>query len=105
MSMILRACCKHMSYLKGSGGVDDPTGEDELCDLQKDRGEMINRATDPAHREVLLQHRAILGRHIRDTRDPFYAYLVVTNERWHSHALDYGQHRGPPPPMAFTSRR
>lgn len=30
------------SYLEGSSGVDDPTGEDESCDLQEDRGEIVS---------------------------------------------------------------
>ena len=30
------------SYLEGRSGVDDPTGEDESCDLQEDRGEIVS---------------------------------------------------------------
>ena len=99
-----------MDFLEGdmvvvSGGADDPTGGEELYDLQEDHGEMVNRAADPAHREVLSQHRAMLGRHIRDTGDPFYSYAVVADERWRSHASGYGHHRGPTAPLAFDSRR
>tara|TARA_Y100001934_G_scaffold153325_1_gene183753 strand:- start:587 stop:2035 length:1449 start_codon:yes stop_codon:yes gene_type:complete len=103
--MIRSARYKYTSYLEGSGGADDPTGGEELYDLQEDPGEMVNRAADPAHREVLSQHRAMLGRHIRDTGDPFYSYAVVADERWRSHASGYGHHRGPTAPLAFDSRR
>ena len=103
--MIRSSRYKYTSYLEGSGGADDPTGGEELYDLQEDPGEMVNRAADPAHREVLSQHRAMLGRHIRDTGDPFYSYEVVADERWRSHELGYGHHRGPTAPLAFVSRR
>ena len=97
--MIRSARFKYTSYLEGSGGADDPTGGEELYDLQVDRGEMVNLAADPEYREVLLQHRDMLRRHIREQADPFYTQKVVVNQRWRSHALGYQHHSGPTAPM------
>ncbi len=59
---------KYVSYLEGSGGVDDPTGGEQLYDLRQDRFEVINLATDPTYRAVLLEHRAMLQRHVREQK-------------------------------------
>lgn len=91
---------KYVSYLEGSGGVDDPTGGEQLYDLRQDRFEVINLATDPTYRAVLLEHRAMLQRHVREQNDPFYAQKVVVDKKWRSHAWGYRHHEGPPAPMA-----
>lgn len=100
--MIRSARYKYTSYLEGSGGVDDPTGGEELYDLELDRGELVNLAADPQHREVLLQHRDMLKRHIQQQQDPFYVQKVVVDERWRSHALGYQHHSGPTAPMVAS---
>lgn len=93
---------KYTSYLEGSGGADDPTGGEELYDLARDRGEMVNLAADPAYRDVLLQHRAMLKRHIHEQQDPFYSLEVVADKRWRSHTLGYQHHSGPTAPMVAS---
>ena len=98
--MIRSARFKYTCYLEGSGGADDPTGGEELYDLETDRGEMVNLAADPAYRAVLLEHREMLKRHIREQEDPFYTQKVVVDKRWRSHALGYQHHSGPTAPMA-----
>ena len=91
---------KYVSYLEGSGGADDPTGGEELYDLTRDRGETVNLAADPARRQVLLEHRALLKRHIREQADPFYSYEAVVDEKWRAHPPGYRHHSGPPAPLA-----
>ena len=93
---------KYTSYLEGSGGADDPTGGEELYDLARDRGEMVNLAADPAYRDVLLQHRSMLKRHIHEQQDPFYSLEVVADKRWRSHTLGYQHHSGPTAPMVAS---
>ena len=97
--MIRSAHFKYTSYLEGSVGAGDPTGGEELYDLDMDRGELVNLATDTAYREVLLQHRDMLKRHIRDQADPFYTQKVVVDKRWRSHPPGYQHHSGPTAPM------
>jgi len=97
--MIRSARFKYTSYLEGSVGAGDPTGGEELYDLDMDRGEMVNLATDTAYCEVLLQHRDMLKRHIRDQADPFYTQKVVVDKRWRSHPPGYQHHSGPTAPM------
>ena len=97
--MIRSARFKYTSYLEGSVGAGDPTGGEELYDLDLDRGEMVNLATDTAYCEVLLQHRDMLKRHIRDQADPFYTQKVVVDKRWRSHPPGYQHHSGPTAPM------
>jgi choline-sulfatase len=98
--MIRSSGFKYTSYLEGSGGADDPTGGEELYDLTRDRGEMVNLAMDPAYCEVLLEHRSMLKRHIREQQDPFYSHKVVVDKKWRAHASGYEHHSGPPAPMA-----
>jgi len=50
---------------------------ESLVDLQSDPGEMVNLATDPKHREVLLQHRELLAQFGRDHSDPLAAKLLA----------------------------
>ena len=97
--MIRSARFKYTSYLEGGVGAGDPTGGEELYDLDMDRGEMVNLATDTAYCEVLLQHRDMLKRHIRDQADPFYTQKVVVDKRWRSHPPGYQHHSGPTAPM------
>lgn len=99
--MVRSARYKYTSYLEGSEGADDPTGGEELYDLEQDRGEMVNLASDPTHRDALLRHRALLQRHLQEQSDPFYAYEVVAEERWRSHKVGYCHHQGPTAPMAL----
>jgi choline-sulfatase len=91
---------KYVSYLEGSGGAKDPSGGEQLYDLRQDRFEKVNLATNAAYRAVLLEHRAMLQRHVREQRDPFYAQKVVVDKKWRSHAGGYRHHSGPPAPMA-----
>lgn len=42
-----------------------------LFDLEKDPGEMVNLASDPAHGKVLAQHRRMLAEWGRKTNDTF----------------------------------
>jgi choline-sulfatase len=98
--MIRSSGFKYTSYLEGSGGAADPTGGEELYDLTQDRGEMVNLAIDPAYHEVLLEHRSMLKRHIREQQDPFYSHKVVVDKKWRAHASGYEHHSGPPAPMA-----
>jgi choline-sulfatase len=60
---------------------------------------MVNLAADPAYPAVLLEHREMLKRHIREQEDPFYTQKVVVDKRWRSHALGYQHHSGPTAPM------
>lgn len=101
--MIRSARYKYTSYLEGSAGGRDPSGGEELYDLQEDRGEMVNLASDPTHRAALLAHRALLQDHLRKEDDPFYSYDVVVDERWRSHEAGYTHHRGPTAVMALNA--
>ena len=101
--MIRSARYKYTSYLEGSAGGCDPSGGEELYDLQEDRGEMVNLASDPTHRATLLAHRALLQDHLRKEDDPFYSYDVVVDERWRSHEAGYTHHRGGTAVMALNA--
>jgi arylsulfatase A-like enzyme len=50
---------------------------ESLVDLQTDPGEMVNLATDPAHRKTLLQHRALLTQFGEEHHDPLIAELLA----------------------------
>ena len=50
-----------------------------LVDLQADPGETRNVATDPAFRQVLLQHRELLAQFGREQKDPLVAELLANN--------------------------
>jgi choline-sulfatase len=93
---------KYVSYLEGSAGIDDPTGGEELYDLELDPGEMNNLAADSSSAPILLQHRALLQQHLRSHDDPFHSLEVVVDRRWRSHKPGYHNHTGPTAPMAAT---
>ena len=44
---------------------------ESLVDMQKDPGEMVNLADSPAHRDILLRHRAMFAEWQRKTKDTF----------------------------------
>jgi len=44
---------------------------ESLVDFEKDPGELVNLAADPAYGEVLAQHRAMLRTWCRQYKDPF----------------------------------
>ncbi|MCX7010630.1 MAG: DUF4976 domain-containing protein, partial [Kiritimatiellaeota bacterium] len=50
---------------------------ESLVDLQNDPGEMKNLAADPACREVLLQHRALLAKWGEEHHDALVAELLA----------------------------
>lgn len=50
---------------------------ESLVDLQADPGEMVNLATNPKQREVLLRHRELLARFGREHHDPLVAKLLA----------------------------
>lgn len=54
---------------------------ESLVDMRADPGETINLASDPKYREVLLQHRALLGRFGREHADPLVAELLRDDVR------------------------
>ncbi len=50
---------------------------ESLVDLQADPGETRDLAQDPAHRRVLLEHRALLTKFAREHNDPLAASLLA----------------------------
>ena len=44
---------------------------ESLVDMEKDPGETVNLAEDPAHGDALRRHRAMLAAFRRETNDPF----------------------------------
>ena len=50
---------------------------ESLVDLQTDPGEMVDLARDPKYREVLLQHRELLGRFGKEHNDPLATELLA----------------------------
>jgi arylsulfatase A-like enzyme len=52
---------------------DRGTRRESLVDVEKDPGELVNLAGDPAHRATLNEHRQYLAEWCRTTRDPFNA--------------------------------
>jgi arylsulfatase A-like enzyme len=50
---------------------------ESLVDLQTDPGEMLDLASDPKYREVLLQHRELLARFGKEHNDPLAAELLA----------------------------
>jgi len=50
-----------------------------LVDLQSDPGEMVDLATDPKYRKVLLEHRELLVRFGQEHKDPLVAELLAGN--------------------------
>ncbi len=90
---------KYTSYLEGSAAPDDPTGGEELYDLDRDPGEMVNLASEAGCRDLVLEHRALLKEHIGEQEDPFYSHQVVVDSRWRAHTSGYHHHSGPTAPM------
>ena len=72
---------KYTRYLEGDG--------EELYDLLADPGETRTLVDDPAHREALLEHRALLERHLAATADPFLGHSWKADRRWRSHPVGY----------------
>jgi arylsulfatase A-like enzyme len=50
---------------------------ESLVDLQSDSGEMVDLASDPTYREVLLQHRELLARFGKEHNDPLVTELLA----------------------------
>jgi arylsulfatase A-like enzyme len=48
-----------------------PRVEEELYDLAEDPDEQVNLAADPEHAKRLREMRALLSRHMIETKDPF----------------------------------
>ncbi|MDX9979073.1 MAG: sulfatase-like hydrolase/transferase [Lentisphaeria bacterium] len=74
-------------------------GGEELYNLQADPGETRTLVRDPAHQEILAEHRAILDRHLQETADPFLSLTWKADSRWRSHPVGYPNHCGPAAPM------
>jgi hypothetical protein len=53
----------------------------QLTDMRSDPGEMNNLALDPAHREILQDHRHRLAAELRETND-FFVVPGITQEGW-----------------------
>ncbi len=81
---------KYTRYIEGGG--------EELYDLVADPGEKRTLVDDPAHANMLTEHRALLARHLRETADPFMSLQVKVDPRWRSHPVGYSNHRGPAAP-------
>jgi Arylsulfatase A and related enzymes len=77
---------KYTHYLEGNG--------EELYDLEKDRGERINLAHDPAYARVLQQHRALLDDYIIRTNDDYRSLKVEADSCWREHTPGYPNHKG-----------
>jgi arylsulfatase A-like enzyme len=60
--MVRTARYKYILYESGAR-------REQLIDLENDPGEMLNLAGDPAHRDVLARHRALLRAWIDETDD------------------------------------
>ncbi len=56
---------------------DSGIQRESLVDLQQDPGETRNLATNPAYRDVLLKHRALLTRFATDHHDPLAAEMLA----------------------------
>jgi len=52
---------------------------ESLVDLQADPGETKDLARDPGHRQVLLEHRALLAKFAREQNDPLAAALLAND--------------------------
>ena len=52
---------------------------EQLTDMRTDPGEMNNLALDPAHREILQNHRTRLAAGLKETNDPFVVPFTVSN--------------------------
>lgn len=50
---------------------DSGTRRESLVDVERDPGELVNLAGEPAHRATLDEHRQYLAEWCRTTRDPF----------------------------------
>jgi hypothetical protein len=48
-------------------------------DLQADPGETKDLARDPGHRQVLLEHRALLAKYAQEHNDPLAASLLASD--------------------------
>jgi choline-sulfatase len=82
---------KYTRYREGDG--------EELYDLQADPGETRTLIHDPAHTDVLAEHRRLLEAHLEATNDPFFSLQYEVDARWRSHAPGYHNHTGPAAPM------
>jgi len=58
---------------------DQGERRESLVDLQADPGEMKDLARDAAHRQVLLEHRALLARFGQDHNDPLAVSLLAND--------------------------
>ncbi|MEA2064628.1 MAG: sulfatase-like hydrolase/transferase [Gemmatimonadota bacterium] len=90
--MIRTGRYKYTRYLEGDG--------QELYNIVEDPGEKRNLVNDPACREVLKEHRALLDSQLERSRDPFHSLAVHVDKRWRSHTPGYRNHRGPSAPEA-----
>ena len=63
--MVRTARYKYMCYDKGHH-------REQLIDLQRDPGEMVNLAVESRHRGALAEHRLLLADYIAETRDCFH---------------------------------
>lgn len=77
---------------------------EELFDLEKDPYEKRNVAKDPAYQEALQEMRALYRRQLEETDDPFEQMEWKADERWRSHKVGYGNHRGIAAPQSGTDR-
>jgi arylsulfatase A-like enzyme len=66
---------ERFKYCVYSQGVQ----RESLVDLQADPGEMKNLARDPGHRQVLLEHRALLAKFAQEHSDPLAASLLTND--------------------------
>ena len=68
--MVRTARYKYCVYSRGQR-------RESLVDLQADPGELNDLAADPACRDVLLQHRALLAKYGEEQHDPLVAELLA----------------------------
>lgn len=82
---------KYIRYLEGDG--------EEFYDLRHDPGETHTLTDDPVHAAELEKHRALLKKHLEQTRDPFFSLSPLVAPRWRSHPPGHHHHAGPAAPM------
>ncbi|MBE2895277.1 sulfatase-like hydrolase/transferase [Pasteurellaceae bacterium HPA106] len=69
--------------------------EEELYDMQRDRGETQNLAHLAEYQDTKKALRGMLDKHIQNVADPFYSQDVLLDyKQWRSHPVGYEHHVG-----------
>ncbi len=75
---------KYIHYLEGNG--------EELYDMQSDRGEMNNLASDKKSQKILKEHRKLLKIYTAEHNDNYFELEVKVDPRHRAHEPGYHNH-------------